>query len=181
MKKILFICAIIILSLSLSLFIYLNIKINISSNINKLVIDQFNSILKESSLEISNEDIIKFPKISLNEKDYIGIINIEEYGLKLPVHSICSNNFFDTTTACNYTSKTFTILGTNLKNSFDSYKSYSVNNKIMFTNTLGEIYEYKIQKIKRVEDIKDILQYNDVDLIIVVKNYYGMNYVLFIF
>ena len=180
MKKIILTCAITILLLSLSIFIHLNIKINISINGNKIVIEQFNNIFKTSNLEYSNEEIKNIPKLELNSTDYIGSINIEEYGLILPVQNICNNNILDTTSACNYTSTTFTILGTNLKNSFNSYKSYNLNDKVIFTNALGEKYLYKIEKIKRVEEINEISQYNDASLIIVVKNYYDMNYVLFI-
>jgi len=180
MKKIFLICAITILLLTLSIFIYLNIKINLSINTSNEVIEQFNNIFNNSNLEYSNEDIKNTPKLEINGDDYIGIINIAGYDLTLPVQSTCSNKFFDITNTCSYTSNPFTILGTNLKNSFNSYKLYNVNDKVIFTNTLGEKYLYKIEKIKRVEELNEISQYNDASLIIIVKNYYDMNYVLFI-
>ena len=180
MKKFLITSAIVILSLSFCLFIYLNVKVGIGSNTNKLVIEQFNDIFKESSQEISDEDIIDLPKLQLNGTDYVGIISVEDFELVLPVQSICNNSFFDAVSACNYTSDVFTILGTNLKNSFNSYNSFNENDKVIFTNTIGKIFEYRIKKIKRVDEITNISQYSDADLIIIVKNYYDMNYVLFI-
>ena len=180
MKKNIFICSIIILSLSLSLFIYLNIKINIESNNNKLVIEEFNNIYDYTNFDYAVESITNTANLEINGTNYIGIITIENEKMSLPIKHNCNSNILNNTTTCKYNSNPFILLGTNLKNSFNSYKSYNINDKVIFTNTLGEKYLYKIEKIKRVEEINEISQYNDASLIIVVKNYYDMNYVLFI-
>ena len=180
MKKNIFICSMIILSLSLSNLIIINIKINIDSNNNKLVIEEFNNIYDYTNLDYSTELIKETANLEINGIDYVGIITIENEILSLPIKSNCNNNILNNTTTCKYNGNPFILLGTNLKNSFSSYKNYNINDKVIFTNTLGEKYLYKIEKIKRVDDLKNISQHNYSDLIIIVKDYYDLNYILFI-
>ena len=177
MKKYFFISSIIILFVSFSIFIFLNIKIDKNINKNKQVLNTFNMIFSKQSLDISFEN--NLPKLQINRTDYIGIINISKNKLSLPIENKCNNSFINIQSACNYSNKSFIILVTNLKDSFSSYKLYDVGNTITFTNMLGNIFQYKIKSIERINNLNNVNNYNE-DLIIIIKNYYDMKYILFI-
>ena len=175
-KKIVLICGLIIILISLSIFIFLNIKVNRNINKNEIVINTFNNIFKDKILEVhENFDL---PKLQIEDTDYIGIINISKYDILIPVESKCNNTFLNIQSSCNYKDKSFVILGTNLKDSFSSYETFDVDDEIIFTNMLGRKFQYKIKKIKRINSL-DLSQYDE-ELIIVIKNYYSMEYILFI-
>ena len=176
-KNKLLIMAIIILSIPLTLFIYLNIAININKIKNERIITKFNDFFSEQTLEVVDDNKFYFSNIEINGTDYIGVINITRYNLLLPVESKCNNYFPNIKAACNYSKDSLVILGTNLSNSFSNFKSYNMEDEITFTNTLGKTFQYKIEKIKRINSLDNLSGHND-DLIIVIKNYYDMEYVL---
>lgn len=181
LNKYILICSIIILFTSLSIFLYINIIIDKNINKNEKVLDIFNNIFTKQNLEVSLENINNLPKLQIEDTDYIGIISIPKDNLLIPVESKCNNYLIDIQLGCiyNYSNNSFVVLGTNLKNSFSSYKMYDIDDTIMFTNMLGQTFKYKIKNIKRINELNDFLQYNE-DFIIAIKNYYDMEYVLFI-
>lgn len=170
-------CAIIILTIPLLLFIYINITTNINLYINEKVIITFNKTFSEQTLEIADNYSNPLPKIEIEGTDYVGVINIVKENLLLPVESKCSEALLNIKSACHYSNDNLIILGTTLKDSFFSYREYNKDDKITFTNTLGKTYQYKINKIKRINNLNKLSQYNS-DLIIVIKNYYDMEYIL---
>lgn len=179
MKKKILICAIIILLITLSIFLFINININKNIKTNTKVLDILNDIFENNKLENLNEFKNDLPKLQIEGTDYVGIINIPKYNLLLPIESKCNNSIINIQSTCKYSSNSLIILGTNLKDSFPLFKSYNVEDSLSFTNMLGETYQYEIKKIKRIKNLKNISQYNE-DLIIVIKNYYDMEYILFI-
>jgi len=179
LKKYFLIISVIILLLPISIFIFLNININVNNNKNTKVIVEFNNIFKEQSEELILDIKNNLPKLQLENTDYIGIVNIINNNLLIPVESNCNNGIFNIQSACLYSKDKLIILGTNLKDSFSLFKEYNVDDKVTFTNMFGEKYEYKIKKIKRTDNLDNIYKYDE-DLIIVVKNYYDVEYILFI-
>ena len=171
MKKYILIIGIILFFIPICIFVYFNINISLSINKNKEVIDIFNNLFK--NMDMMNNNPSDLPKIEINDIDYIGIININKYNLSLPIESKC--NFIKP--SCNYSNDKFIILGTNLKNSFSNYKLYSVGDVITFTNALGNISQYKIKNIKRINKLNNLLKYDE-DLTIIIKNYYNLEYIL---
>ena len=175
-KKYLLGFSIFLLLISLSTFLTLNIIVNINDKRNKLVLDKFNNIFEDGfnnvSLEYSNNN----PNLHINGNDYIGIITIENEKKSIPVESNCNNSFLNIQAACNYLDNY--IIGTNLKDSFLSFNKYEIGNKLYFTNMLGETYPYKINDIKRIDNLNNITKV-DTKFVIVVKNFYNIEYVLF--
>lgn len=177
MKKILFITSITILFITILLFIIFQINISINKYNNKKVVETFNKTIKEQELAPSYEYDNNLAKLEINDTDYIGVLNITNYNLSLPIESKCQKNIIKDVSTCLYSKKNLIILGSNLRNSFLDYKKYSINDKITFTNTLGQIFQYEVNKIERISNLEDISIYKK-DLIIAIKDYYSMNYIL---
>ena len=177
MKKVYIIFPSIILIISISLILFLRINININKNQNEKFLETYNSIFRKQNLVF--EQKLNLPKIEYNGTDYIGVVNILKDNLLVPIQSKCNNSFISIKSVCNYSNKPFIILGTNLKDSFYSYKNYDINDIVVFINTLGNTYQYRIKKIERINDLNSIDSYDE-ELIIIIKNYYSLEYTLFI-
>jgi len=177
MKKYIQVISSILLLIIICIFLFININIIKNIKINKKVIDIFNNIFTIQNIEISNEFIN--PIIEIDNIDYLGIINIPSNNLLLPIENNCNNFYLDIKSGCKYLNNFFIILGTNLKDSFYSYKSYNIFDTISFTNTLGKTFEYKINNIKRINNLNSLSLYNG-ELILVIKDYYSLEYTLFI-
>lgn len=177
MKKVSRIFSSVIIVISISLILFLRVNIYINRNKNEKFLETYNSIFRKQNLVF--EQKLNLPKIEYNGTDYIGVINILKDDLLLPIQSKCNNSFISIKSVCNYSNEPFVILGTNLKDSFYSYNNYDINDIVVFTNTLGNTYQYRIKKIERINDLNNINNYDE-DLIIIIKNYYSLEYTLFI-
>lgn len=175
MRKYLLFSSIVLILIPLIIFIFLNIKINKNIEKNNEVLNIFKNTIKNNDFNIDNK-YINFSKIEIQGKDYIGVIETQK-DKSIPIESKCDNNVFKIKSACLYDRKPFIILVTTLNDSFKNYESYEIDKMITFTDTLGITTEYKIKNIKRINDFKDIKNSN-ADLIIVVKNYYELKYIL---
>ena len=173
MRKYLLFCSIIIIICFSNIFICLNVVININKDRNNKVLDIFNSVW-DSSIDVGFDGMDRLPKMEIDEVDYIGVIKIGDYEVLFPVESNCQI----LSSVCRYSSKKFIILGNNLKSSFYNYELYGVGDVVIFINTLGEEFRYRISKIDRVRKIEEISNDKD-DLVVVVKNYYSMEYMFF--
>lgn len=173
MKKLIILPSIILI-ISISLIIYLNININLNKKKNLKFLETYNYIFNKQNIIY---DKISFPKIEFNNTDYVGVINVLDK--LIPIESICNSSFISTKSACLLYKKPFIILGTNLKDSFNFYNKIDINAIVSFTNNIGNTFEYKIKNIKRLNNLNNINTYNE-DLIIIIKNYYSLEYILFI-
>lgn len=179
MKKIILGFSITILFITISIFIFLQITVSINKSNNQKVVETFNKTILEQDLALADEYDNNLPKLEINDTDYLGIINIPAYNLSLPLESKCQNTLLNNSGACTYSIDSLIILGTTLRDSFYNYKLYNVFDQITFTNTLGQTFQYKIDKIKRVDKLENISLYNE-DLIIAIKDYYAMKYILLV-
>lgn len=177
MKKYLLFSSIVLILIPLIIFIFLNVKINKNIEKNNEALNVFKNTIKNDDFNIDNK-YINFSKIEIQGKDYIGVIETQK-DKSIPVESKCDNNIFEIKSACLYDRKTFIILGTTLNDSFKNFESYEIDEMITFTDTLGITSEYKIKNIKRINKLRNIEQYN-ADLIIAIKNYYKLEYILFL-
>lgn len=176
MKRIILSTSIIILTISITLILFLNIKIYLNKKRNEKFLETYNNIFVKQNLTYSDD--FTLPKIEMYGIDYIGVINILNGNSLILIQSRCNNSFINIKSACNYSDKPFIIMGTNLKDSFNTYKNYDINDIVTFTNTLGNTLQYKIKSIKRINKLDGIKNYNE-DLIIVIKDYYSLEYILF--
>ena len=152
------------------LFISFIVKINIDYNKNNKVIHDIEEIIPEPIESL----IVDFDlyNMDINENDYIGILNIDNY--LLPIKSKCKGLDIN----CKSDDSNFIVKGNNFKSSFIMYKEMNDLSKVTFTNMLGQIFTYKIDSVKRVKNVKNINY--DGDLILIVKNYYNFEYIIYI-
>ncbi len=177
MKKYFLFSSIIIISLSFGLFIFLDVKVNIELYKNSNILGLIGNIFEKSEVVIADVNEVLLPKFEIDGTDYIGIVGIKENNLIFPVKDNCEKSIINVDSACKYYNDNFVILGTSLKNSFIDYRSYKIDDVVTFTNILGYTYQYKINDIKRLS----LLQFRySADLIVVIKDYYNLEYVLFI-
>lgn len=180
MKKLIFTFSIILLFLSIGLFLSLQIFIKINQNKNEKVMNTFNQMFQNQNIDImdeTNENEYNFSKIEIDGTDYIGFLSLSYDGSSIPVESKCKKSFFSIEAACDYSKESFIILGNNLKGSFSSFESYDVYDLITFTNSLNQSFQYRINSIKRVDTLDNLSKYDN-ELIIAIKNFYDMEYVL---
>lgn len=159
-----------LLFIFVSLFTCFIVKINIDYNKNNKVIHHIENIipLQTESL-ITDFDLYN---MEIDGNDYIGILNIDNY--LLPIKAKCKSLDIN----CKNGDFGFIIKGNNFRNSFIMYKEMNDFSKVTFTNMLGQIFTYKIDNVKRVKNIEDINY--DGDLILIVKNYYSFEYIIYI-
>lgn len=176
MKNLLFSFSLIVFFICITMFIYLNYSVLINEKHNEFVVKKMQKISNNGQSD--NNDNFIFPKMEINREDYIGTINFLSSNLVLPIKSRCDKSFFKIQPVCHYGSDSFVILGTNLKNSIYNYVLYAINDYIILSNCLGSSFEYQIVDIKRGTSLDRLLGLN-YELMIVVKDYYDMEYVVF--
>lgn len=174
MRKIIFIIAIILISISITLTIYMIVKNNKISVQNKKVLEQ----IKEMEIEESKFDneLNYYTKLEIYNKDYVGILSIPSCNIILPIEADYERKI---QSLCMVKNKPTIILGNNLSCSLKNYKEIQCDDEINIENFLGNSNIYKVKKIVHVSKYEKVEDYSD-DLILVVKNYYNMEYVIYL-
>lgn len=171
MKKIFLYLLIITLISLITIQIYIFLQITNNKNNNNVVLE----ILNNDEVYYANDNNIKLPNLEINNKNYIGFINISDINLILPIESNCNNTIFNLQSACMYKNSPLIIMATTLSDSIKNYDDLSINNNIIFTNNLGISYQFEITEIKRLNKLS--LNYTD-NLIIIIKNYFEVDYII---
>lgn len=177
MKRYLLFSSILFILIPSIIFMFLNIKINKNIKINNEVLYIFNSIFKNNEFNIYNKNI-NLSKMDIQGIDYVGVIETQK-DPNIPIESKCNKKILEIKSACYYSNEPFIILVTNLNDSFKNYELYEIEEIINFKDTQGITSQYRIKKIKRTNKLRNIKQYN-ADLIIAIKNYYKLEYILFL-
>ena len=153
--------------------IYIFLQTTNNKNNNKVVLEILNN--GEFYYANNNNNNIKLPNLEINNKNYIGFINIYDINLILPIESVCNNSIFSLQSLCVYKTNPLIIMATTLSDSIKNYVDLSKNNNIIFTNNLGMSYQFEITEIKRLNKIS--LNYAD-NFIIILKNYFDGGYII---
>lgn len=174
-RKVFLFSSAIILSLCLITFIGINVYASLKENENTKIVKKIKDVIPNDIYLVDNE--LSLPTLEINDNDYVGIVKIEN--LTLPVQSDCLSSYLKIQSTCSYSHEPFIIIGTNEKNSIPMYKDLYIDDTVEFTNMLGEVVKYKIDKIKNAPDIDKLIDIKS-DLIIVVKDYYSLENIAFI-
>lgn len=135
---------------------------------------------EESDFPIDNYDRI-MPKVKVDGMGYIGIIDIEELELKLPVSAVLDYEKLDKA-PCLYSGSVYrddmVIAAHNYENHFGRLSYLSIGSKINFTDVENNTYSYEVVNIEtlsatQTDEMKTKPPTNDWDLTLFTCNYSG--------
>lgn len=159
--------------ISIVLFLYVAIRINYNIYQNHRVIEYINT------LDLNNNDIGDFnyyPKIEIFQKDYVGMLSIDLLSMNIPVESSCTNHL---QSICMYKENKLIFIASNLVDSISNYKSIDIGNILSFKNFFGENIKYTIEQIKHTNNLNELDKFS-ANLILIVKDYYKTEYIIFL-
>ncbi len=135
---------------------------------------------EESDFPIDNHDRI-MPKVKVDGMGYIGILDIEELELKLPVSAELDYSKLDKA-PCLYSGSVYrddmVIAAHNYENHFGRLSYLSIGSKINFTDVENNTYSYEVVNIEtlsatQTDEMKTKTPTNDWDLTLFTCNYSG--------
>ena len=118
--------------------------------------------------------------LSLEGKDFVGILEMPRYELALPVCAKWGNL---TRFPCRFSGsvydKTMQIGATSQNGQFDFYREISVGDTVKFTDVEGNVYTYVVTNLSYEKHAaKSALEREDSALTVFVKNIYGFEYLI---
>lgn len=129
-------------------------------------------------LEESSDNIM--PMLSIEGTDFIGLLELPLYESVLPV---CSEWGSITRYPCCFSGSIYDgsmqIGATSQKGQYDYYREISVGDQVYFTDMTGNRFGYEIRDLQYVKHAdKEVLENEDTELILFVKNLYGFEYLV---
>ncbi len=164
------------------LFVYNQITANRAYQISQETVEELSAIIaeEESDFPTDNYDR-KMPKVKVDGMGYIGILEIEELELKLPVSAELDYSKLDKS-PCLYSGSVYrddmVIAAHNYENHFGRLSYLSIGSKINFTDVENNTYSYEVVNIEtlsatQTDDMKTKTPTNDWDLTLFTCNYSG--------
>jgi len=120
------------------------------------------------------------PVLSVDNTDFVGILEMPRYGSALPVGADWGNI---TQYLCCFSGSvydgTMQIGGTSQKGQFDFYREISVGDALYFTDMEGNRFAYEVTDVRYEKHAdQSALQRRDADLKLFVKNVYAFEYII---
>jgi sortase (surface protein transpeptidase) len=118
--------------------------------------------------------------ISIDQTDFVGIIEIPRYGSELPV---CADWGRDFKYPCRFGGSiydgTMQIGATTQKGQYDFYRDLSVGDTVIYTDVEGNQYTFVITSLRYEEHAdQSVLQQEDAPLTLFLKNIYSFEYLI---
>ena len=122
----------------------------------------------------------KMPVLSVQETDFVGILEIPSYNSELPV---CASWGEITKYPCQYSGSiyngTMQIGISSQKGQYDFYREISVGDAVLFTDMQGNCYTYTVSKLRYEKHANnDALTKENADLTLFIKNVYDFEYLI---
>lgn len=120
------------------------------------------------------------PALSLEGTDFIGILEIPQYGSALPVSGEWGRSYLY---PCRLSGSVYDgsiqIGGTSQQGQFDFYRQLSVGDRVFFTDVAGNRYAYTVTHLRyETHADQEALQRRAGDLTLFIKNIYAFEYIL---
>lgn len=118
------------------------------------------------------------PTLSLEGADFVGVLEMPKYGLKLPVCALWGNTATYPRLFSGSVYDRSIKIGANSQNGqFDFYREISVGDTVTFTDMEGNLYQYTISDLSYEKHAtKENLNKNDADLTLFIKNEFAFEY-----
>ncbi len=108
-------------------------------------------IPKKSEVGISSSFDCEMPSIEIDGCDFIGLIEVPSYGIKLPIYSEFEEYMPKVYSRNNDSS--LVIEGRYSKNQFSFADKIEVGEQIIFTDLYGNVFRYKVKRITHSDNI----------------------------
>ena len=120
------------------------------------------------------------PSLSVDTESFVGILEMPRYQSTLPVGATFGKTTkFPCLFSGSVYDKTIKIGATTQKGQFDFYREISLGDSVYFTDMEGNRYAYSITNIRYEKHAtKDVLEENESDLTLFVKNIYDYEYLI---
>lgn len=118
--------------------------------------------------------------LAIEEKDFVGILEMPKYGSSLPVCAIWGEvSKYPCRLSGSTYDRTIQIGTTSQKGQYDFYREVSVGDSVFFTDMEGNRFAYEITDI-RYEKHADqpVLYREDTALTLFIKNIYSFDYII---
>ena len=167
---------------SCGLLVYNHITANRAYQVSQQTVEELSKVIaeEESDFPTDNYDRI-MPKLKVDDMEYIGILDIEELELKLPVSSQLDYSKLDKS-PCLYSGSVYrddmVIAAHNYENHFGRLSYLSIGSKINFTDVENNTYSYKIMEMEvlsptQTNEMKNKTPTSNWDLTLFTCNYSG--------
>ena len=142
-------------------------------SIRALIPEPQGAVLEE---KLDNE----MPALSLDGKDFIGIIEMPSHNLSLPV---CAEWGNESKYPCKFSGsiydKSLQIGATSQKGQYDFYREISVGDAVLYTDMSGKRYSFTVTDLKyRKHADQSALTEKPSDLTLFIKNIYDFEYLI---
>ena len=181
MKKVL----VVIILFVLGLFILLNVMVCVNISNNKRVLNIIGDIFYKDKADVGSAYEYEYdwmmPILEIDGTSYVGVINVLEGDSLVPIQGGCDNSVLGINSGCVYggSGESLIVVGTGFGDSFRNYDMYDVGDVLVYMNMVGDNYHYRVSLVDKVDELDEVFEY-DGDMILVVKDYVDMEYVLFV-
>lgn len=103
----------------------------------------------------NKKESIKTNKIVIDDKEYVGIIEVPKIGVSLVVNKTLDNNNLKKTPCVyngNINDGNFIIAAHNSYSHFGELYKLEIGDEVNFTDTEGKVYKYKVEKQEQLEN-----------------------------
>ncbi|WP_412610005.1 hypothetical protein [Candidatus Pseudoruminococcus sp.] len=167
-----------VLILSLLLLLIFNLqKFNKSDENLSIIAEKIEKLIpKKSEVGVSNSFACEMPSIEIDGCDFIGLIEVPSYGIKLPIYSEFEEYMPKVYSGSIY-NYSLIIEGRYLENQFNFADKIEVREQIIFTDLYGNVFRYKVKRITHSDNINsEKFQSDNQALTIFVK--YNSSYII---
>ena len=169
--------------LAIGAIILISWQWNIHSSMqkSKTYVETLNALIPSPQGAVPEERMDNvMPVLSINETDFIGVLEMPKYESVLPV---CADWGRITKYPCKFTGsiydRTLKIGATSQKGQYDFYREISLGDTLIFTDTQGNRYTYTVTNLKYAKHADQSTLNNTTSaLTLFIKNVYDFQYLI---
>lgn len=181
--KTIFILGCLLIACSLALLLLLQVRMTHAERINAEIVQTMEAILndrKEGTKDFERDP--EMPALEIHGEDFIGLLEIPAFGLKLP---ICST--WDKGKVVSYPCRfygsaydgTLIIGGYDQSGQFDFFDRIQNSAAVSITDMTGTTFSYVVSRVDRSDSAQaEILMDNDADLTLFVRDAQLLEYII---
>lgn len=166
---------------SLLMLVFSQITRKTAANNVKETVLVLQELMPDSNTAVADDRAnIIMPAVGIEDKSFVGIIEVPKYNKKLPIHEIWDKKQIYNY-PCRYLGSIYDssliIGGSDNEGQFDFVKLIENDDAVLITDMTAGCYKYKVCDIRRTKDVSaEYLTSYDADLVIFAKNSLSFDY-----